>query len=58
MITLDDTSNFEVIYSVLPHPPLKGRRWNGKWNVENGIALQELPDKSQISGKKLENITD
>ena len=26
------------------------------WSIENGAALQELPDKSQISGKKAENI--
>ena len=22
------------------------------WSIENGAALQELPDKSQVSGKR------
>ena len=41
MITLDHTSKIEAIYWVV-NPPLMGE------SIENGAALQELPDESQF----------
>ena len=45
VISVDHTSKFKVIQSILNPPPIV-------YNSENGISLQKLPDKSQISGKR------
>ena len=45
MIAVDHTSKFKVIHSKLD-PPFTA------FNTENGVSLQKLPDKSQISGKR------